>query len=778
MAQRVQQISFTRGEITPLIGGARTDIEQYAIGLKTLKNGFVHQEGCVSNRAGLEYVGEVKDSTKDVRLIPFTFNSSQTYVIEFGEFYCRFIQKGGYIIYPATYGVTYSGTFEYIESVQNKNDKTVYKYKLGNDDIVYSSKSLENIAVKDKLYYDAELTEIYKAGVSASLSNGVITSIDTTEMTIEIDYDADKVAKRGQIVEIKTPYKAKDLQSLYKSQSGDVLTLTHKNYRPIDLVRYSHYDWILEEITFTSTIDAPSNVKVAWSASTPTSNYRDYKYVVTAYNEDTQEESIRSQEVTCRGHREANWLAEEYAKITWNKVEGATEYNIYRSVNGVFGYIGSSETTSFEDNCIEPDLKSSAPVHKNPFKNDNNPTCVANFQQRRLYANLVKAPQTILASNTANYKNFNICRPLNATDAITLPMADIQGNEIRHLIPMKDLIVLCQNSEWKVNGSDGVFQATPPPVTLIQSTYGSSEVQPIVSGSMVIFVQSGGSVVRDLGFDYLSDTYDGDELSLFSSHLFYGKQVKYMDYAKEPYRLIWLIMNDGSLLGLTYNKKQKLCGWHRHETKGVFESLAIVREEQEDIAYFVIKRKINGVEKKYVERFRTRLINNAKEAFLVDSGKQYYFTDATKNISGLEHLEGENVVVNADGGISYYTVQNGSITLTAPAHSVIVGLPYEFELETLNIEGDNTQGLKKTVNSVQAKIHESREDFFFVSNNGAEFQQPRSIESINDAGKLISTCVEATLMNAPTLDATIHIKQKHPLPLTILAIIANVNLGV
>ena len=96
MAQRVQQISFTRGEITPLIGGARTDIEQYAIGLKTLKNGFVHQEGCVSNRAGLEYVGEVKDSTKDVRLIPFTFNSSQTYVIEFGEFYCRFIQKGGY----------------------------------------------------------------------------------------------------------------------------------------------------------------------------------------------------------------------------------------------------------------------------------------------------------------------------------------------------------------------------------------------------------------------------------------------------------------------------------------------------------------------------------------------------------------------------------------------------------------------------------------------------------------------------------------------------------
>lgn len=777
MAQRVQQISFTRGEITPLIGGARTDIEQYAIGLKTLKNGFVHQEGCVSNRAGLEYVGKVKDSTKETRLMSFTFNSSQTYVIEFGEYYCRFIQRGGYIIYPATYGVTYSGNFEFVEAI-TENNKTVYKYKLGNDDIVFSSKSLDNLSVNDKLYFDVELTETYKAGVSASLSKGIITSIDTSALTIEIDYDSKKAEKRGQLVEIKTPYKASDLQSLYKSQSGDILTITHKNYRPMDLVRYSHYDWILEEITFTSTIEAPTNVKVSWSAATPTSNYRDYKYVVTAYNEDSQEESIRSQEVTCRGHREANWLAEEFATITWNKVAGATEYNIYRSVNGVFGYIGSSKTTSFEDNCIEPDLKSSAPVHKNPFENDNNPTCVANFQQRRTYANLVNAPQTILASNTANYRNFNICRPLNATDAITLPMADIQGNEIRHLIPMKDLIVLCQNSEWKVNGSDGVFQATPPPVTLIQSTYGSSEVQPIVSGSMVIFVQSGGSVVRDLGYDYLSDTYDGDELSLFSSHLFYGKQVKYMDYAKEPYRLIWLIMNDGSLLGLTYNKKQKLCGWHRHETKGTFESLAIVREDQEDIAYFIVKRKINGVEKKYVERFATRLIDNVKDAFLVDSGMKFYFNNATTNISGLEHLEGEQVAVNADGGISYHTVQNGSITLNKSAHSVIVGLPYEFELETLNIEGDNTQGLKKIVNNVQVKIHESREDFFFVSNDGSEFQQPRSIESINDPSKLISTCLEATLMNTPTLDATIHIKQHHPLPLTILAIIANVNLGV
>ena len=76
---RISQVSFSRGEFCPPLY-MRTDLEQYSIGLKTLKNGFVHQEGCVSNRFGLEYVGQVKDSSKKVRLIPFTFNTEQTYI--------------------------------------------------------------------------------------------------------------------------------------------------------------------------------------------------------------------------------------------------------------------------------------------------------------------------------------------------------------------------------------------------------------------------------------------------------------------------------------------------------------------------------------------------------------------------------------------------------------------------------------------------------------------------------------------------------------------------
>ena len=120
-------------------------------------------------------------------------------------------------------------------------------------------------------------------------------------------------------------------------------------------------------------------------------------------------------------------------------------------------------------------------IERNPFANNNNPSCCAYYQQRKLYANTVNNPQTIYASQTATSNNFNSSRPLIASDAVDVPLADREVNEIRHLIPFKDLIALTSNSEYKINGSDGIFQANPMPVAVIQSCYGSSHVQPIVS---------------------------------------------------------------------------------------------------------------------------------------------------------------------------------------------------------------------------------------------------------------------------------------------------------
>ena len=676
---RISQVSFSRGEFCPPLY-MRTDLEQYSIGLKTLKNGFVHQEGCVSNRFGLEYVGQVKDSSKKVRLIPFTFNSEQTYIIEAGDKYFRFIQDGGYIL--------------------DSND------------------------------------EIY---------------------------------------EIATPYAAEDLQYLKFAQSADVLTITHLNYAPKELVRYDHDNWVLSSILFEPSITPPSGLTAAWTGGT--GNMRTYTYLVTAVDADTLEESARSNEASVSGHREAYWTTSEYITLSWTAVTGATEYNVYRSVNGIFGYVGTSKTNSFTDDNIEPDLKETAPIQKNPFANNNNPSCCAYYQQRKIYANTVNNPQTLYASQTATSNNFNCSRPLIATDAVDVPLADREVNEIRHLIPFKDLIALTSNSEYKINGADGKFEANPMPVATIQSSYGASHVQPVVSGSMVLFVEAGGGVIRELGYDYLSDSYDGDELSLYASHLFEGKEIIYIAYAKAPYRIVFVVFDDGSLATLTYNKKQKLCGWGRQETQGTFESVAVIREGKEDVAYFVIKRHINGQDVKYVERTKSRIVKNAKTAFLVDSGLSAHFNSPVVNVSGLDHLANTYVIALADGGVitDLKVSADGKITLPKETTDLVVGLPYEFEFETLGVEGENTHGLLKQINTVTVNILNSREDFFIVGNMGNEMQLARSIESVNDSGYLYSGKKDATPLNTPTDRASIHLKQKYPLPLTISAVSAIVN---
>ncbi len=888
---RVSQVSFVRGELSPSLYN-RTDIEQYSIGLKTLKNGFVHQEGCVSNRAGLEYITGCKYNNKKARLLPFVFNSEQTYIIEAGDKYFRFIRNGGYIIYPDDYGVTEGietvyddtfsdfsegeeiTTFKIIDQTQEEEEQEEQEEQEEEEQEVtyidlYCEKSDDYIG--KSVYLDSELTQYY--GDIAEFDNelGGTVKIEKEVTTI----DQDKVALRGEIVEIETPYSEEDLKEIKISQSGDILTLTHLNYPPKNLIRYSHCDWILEDITFKASVETPVNVTATFSngssTTPPTTNQRTYSYCVTAVDEDNIE-SERSEVVECVAHREANWTVNETITITCDEVIGAKEYNVYRNVNGIYGYIGTSQATeeavvvynylryqnkadhvnqttnaeyisielmsegdkkvyakansgkdhplavgdrfyedkefktyygtctklgssatilgtyryikickkgvSFVDDKIEPDLSSCAPIAKNPFEDNNNPSCSCYFMQRKFYANTYNKPQTLWASQTATSNNFNVSRPLIATDAIQLSLDDREVNEIRHLIPFKDLIVLTTNSEYKVNGADGKFEANPLPQATVQSTYGASHIQPVISGTMILFVEASGNVIRELGYDYLSDSYDGDELTLFASHLFQDKKIEYIAFSKAPYRILYVIFNDGTMATMTYNKKQKLCGWGRAETQGMFESVTVIHEGNEDVAYFIVKRTINNQTVRYIERNKTRIINDAKKAFLVDCGLYAHFDTPVTSVSGLQHLANTNVIVLADGGVieGLKVSAQGTLTLPDEASDVVVGLPYEFELETLGVEGENTHGLKKQINTVTINVLNSREDFFVLGNQGSEMQLARSLASVNNTGYLYSGKKDATVLNTPTEFATVHLKQKYPLPLTISAISAIVNI--
>jgi hypothetical protein len=91
------QSSFTTGEMSDQLS-ARTDWQKYQAGAACLQNFVVKTQGGVARRAGLVFLGEVKDSTKRVRLVKFEFNVTQAYVLEFGHLYIRVWANRGRVL--------------------------------------------------------------------------------------------------------------------------------------------------------------------------------------------------------------------------------------------------------------------------------------------------------------------------------------------------------------------------------------------------------------------------------------------------------------------------------------------------------------------------------------------------------------------------------------------------------------------------------------------------------------------------------------------------------
>ena len=104
--------SFAGGEVTPEFFG-RIDDVKYQTGLAKCLNFIPLPHGPVANRPGFAFVREVKTSAKRTRLIPFSFSTTQTMVLEFGENYIRFHTDGGTVL---SGGVPYEVATPYPEA--------------------------------------------------------------------------------------------------------------------------------------------------------------------------------------------------------------------------------------------------------------------------------------------------------------------------------------------------------------------------------------------------------------------------------------------------------------------------------------------------------------------------------------------------------------------------------------------------------------------------------------------------------------------------------------
>jgi hypothetical protein len=81
------------------------------------------------------------------------------------------------------------------------------------------------------------------------------------------------------------------------------------------------------------------------------------------------------------------------------------------------------------------------------------PELAAYFQQRRFFAYTNTNPDAIYGSRTGFASNFGVSQPLQDDDALSFKIAGNNHNPIRHLLALKQLVVLTDAGEWTVSGS-------------------------------------------------------------------------------------------------------------------------------------------------------------------------------------------------------------------------------------------------------------------------------------------------------------------------------------
>lgn len=258
------------------------------------------------------------------------------------------------------------------------------------------------------------------------------------------------------------------------------------------------------------------------------------------------------------------------------------------------------------------------------------PSCVAYFQQRRAYANTLNNPDTYFMSQPGSFTNFDSSPiPLDADAIIGTPWAQ-QVNGIQALVQVPTgLIALTGLGAWLVSGGTLQNAITPTNQDARAQAYNGchDRIQPIVINYDVLYVQAKGSIVRDLAFNLWVNIYTGTDLSILSDHLFEEHQLLEWAFAEEPYKVVWAVRDDGAMLSLTYLKEQEVQGWARHDTKGLFKSVAVVTENVltpsggtfADIVYVVVQRYIQGQWLYFVERMNPRIWNSLEDSWCLDS---------------------------------------------------------------------------------------------------------------------------------------------------------------
>lgn len=594
-----------------------------------------------------------------------------------------------------------------------------------------------------------------------------------------------KVYRKGDPVmsgsieyEFALPYSADEVFQISYVQSVDVMYLAHRLHAPQKLMHLAADDWALAPVMTEPNVPVPTIASVTSNVvGTVTYRYRVSAVIdgVEGYASDYV--WVNSRDLSVDGTR---------ITVTWSPLSPAPDYyRVYRQRGGVFGYIGFTDgaSNSIADDNINALTDNTVREPQTFFDGPGNyPSVVALTQQRLLFGATDSKPDLIVGSVVGDYENFSKAMITKPDDRFKVEISGEKLNRITAMVGMQELVVFTGSGEYGVGTNDGYLDATQPR----QVRYGASGsigIRPLMVGESVLYVDRSGEMIRDLLYSLERDGYSGSDLSLFIPNFLRGNKVVDWAFTQAPYGLVWVALNNGRVICLTYKREQEVWAWTEHDFGGKVESLCSIWEDGEDRLYLAVRRSIGGEDKIFIERMASRqIVESADDGLFLDCSVRYE-GDPTKTFGGLDHLEGEEVSALGDGDVYHgLVVEGGEVTLPRACSRVSIGLRYKSYAETLplymNVQNVGAiRGLLAKATQTYVQVEKTRG--ISVMAGGVRIPS----DMIQHKGDLSAELELYTGLWRFDLEAgwddkaTIRIEQSEPLPMTILGISPKWSLG-
>jgi hypothetical protein len=744
------QTNFSAGELSPRLY-ARVDVGKYNNGCQKLENFIVQRFGGIRKRGGTEYINEVKDSSKKVRLIPFIFSVTQAYILEFGDLYIRVYTNGG---------VVESGGSPIEVTTPWDQDEIWDLQFVQSADVLYlthpdyaprtlSRTSATTFVLAEIDFVDGPYLELNETETTLTpASTGSLTPVMTNNTT-----------PSGTVADSAASANAYLLFDGDRSGQYNVATASGwTSYTFASGTKVADAYWMVAPVTG-DLLGAPSE----WTIE----GYDGSAWVVL----DTQSGQTGWSPGEKRFYEFNNKSAYEAYRFQWHALngittlviaelrlneagDGQTPFNLTASsvtgINDDTGFqttdvgrhirlLGSdgvwrwakiaarTSTTVVTIRLYGHALPDDSPIvnwRLGAWSDETGwPACIGFYNQRLCFARTATQPQTVWMTVTDSLNDFSVSSPLEDDDAIVATISSESLNEVKWLAESTDLFVGTSASIRTIGPTASSAAFSPTNIRQKRETnFGASIVFPVRVGTTALYSGYYRKDIREISYSFELNGYVSQDLSILAEHI-PAKGVKQIAYAQNPDSVIWMVHDDGSLAGMTYERDQEVIAFHRHVIGGTgvtVESVASIPGTGNDEVWFVVKRTIGAATERYIERLTLGLDDedDAASATFLDS-HLIYDGVATTTITGLGHLNGESVYVwglpgaiqPGEDGLKQgpYTVSAGSITIGTEVTYACVGLAYTSTLETLSPEAGAAGG------AAQTRIGKSSEVFVRVN---------------------------------------------------------------